>query len=215
MLGKRPERGYPPRMRAGLLFPIIFSSIASAQSPPAQPTGASAPNAAPAPPAAQPRPTAADTKALSQTPYLARGLGLMVYPAKQQTPAVQAQDEHECWTWAAGQTGVDPVTLRPDPNAAEAARAQTADATQGATAVGAAKGAAGGAVIGGMSGNAGRGAAIGAVSGAAVGHRKKKQAEAQAAQKAQQQAEAQAQAQADFFKRAMNACLTGRGYTVQ
>jgi hypothetical protein len=155
------------------------------------------------------------TKALSDTPYLAKGLGLLVYPAKAQTPAVQAQDEHECWIWSAQQTGVDPVTLRPDPNAGAAARAQAADATQGAAAAGAAKGAAGGAVIGAIAGSPGRGAAIGAVTGAAAGHRKKKQIEAQAEQQAQQKAEAQAQAQADQFKKGMNACLTGRGYTVQ
>jgi len=192
-------------IRRGLVSGLLcFSVVAAGQAPP--------PGQPPSPP---PRPAADQTKALSDTPYLARGLGLLVYPAKGQEPAVQAQDEHECWIWSAQQTGVDPVTLRPDPNAAANAQAKAAQQSQGAAVAGAAKGAAGGAIIGAVSGNAGAGAAIGAVSGAAVGRRKKKQYEAQAAQQAQKKAEADAQAQADQFKKGMNVCLTGRGYTVQ
>jgi hypothetical protein len=142
-------------------------------------------------------------------------VGLIVYPAKGQDAAVQVKDENECWTWAAQQTGVDPVTLKPDPNAAAAAKQRAAEDTQGAAVKGAAKGAAAGAVVGSVSGNAGGGAAAGAVLGAAAGRRAKKKAEAQAAAQGQAQANAAAQAQADQFKKAMSACLAGRGYTVQ
>src|SRR5450432_2685260 len=114
---------------------------------------------------APPGTTAPQVAAPAQTPYLAKGLGLMVYPAKNQSPAQQVQDEHDCWMWAAQQTGVDPVTIKPDPNAAAAAKAQAAEDTQGAAVKGAAKGAAVGAVVGAVGGNAGGGAAAGAVLG--------------------------------------------------
>jgi hypothetical protein len=192
---------------------LLASAVAQAQTaataqPPTSSTPAATAQQAPADSATPPAPVA-------QTPYLARGLGLFVYPAKNQDAKEQGQDEHDCWVWAGQQTGVDPVTLKPDPNAGAAAKAQAADATQGAAVVGGVKGAVGGAVIGGIAGNAGKGAAIGAVVGTAAGRRKKKKAEAQAEAQGQQQANAQAQAKADMFKKAMSACLTGRGYTVQ
>jgi hypothetical protein len=180
---------------------LLCATVAGAQG---LPDGAAA-APFPAPQAAPP----------AQAPYLAKGLGLMVYPAKNQSPPQQAQDEHDCWMWAAQQTGVDPVTLKPDPNAAAAAKAQAAEDTQGAAVKGAAKGAAVGAVVGSVSGNAGGGAAAGAVLGAVGGRRAKKKAEAQAAAQAQAQANAAAQAQADQFKKAMSVCLSGRGYTAQ
>jgi len=141
-------------------------------------------------------------------------LGVLAYPAKGQSAEQQRTDETECYAWAKGQTGFDPLTTTVDPAAAAAAaQQQTADATQGATVVGAAKGTAAGALIGAAAGDAGKGAAIGAASGAVVGRSRKKRAEKQAAAQGANAAAGAANQQVDTFKKAVGACLTGRGYT--
>ncbi|MDH4045301.1 MAG: hypothetical protein OEY20_05130 [Gemmatimonadota bacterium] len=143
-------------------------------------------------------------------------LGLIIYPAKQQTPEQQALDEEACYTWAETQTGIHlsagPVNTD---SAAQAAAARTSEATQGAAVAGAARGAAGGAIIGAIAGDAGTGAAIGAVAGAARGRRARKRATAQAGAQGAQQAEAQNQQMVDQFKKAGAVCLEGRGYTAK
>jgi hypothetical protein len=143
-------------------------------------------------------------------------LGLFIYPAKEQTKEQQAKDEQECYAWAGEQSKVDPAAPKADSDsAAKAAAAKTDSATQGAAVGGAARGAAGGAVVGAIAGDAGTGAAIGAVAGAAGGRRARKQAEKQAGQQAKQQTEAASAQQTETFKKAMSACLEGRGYTVK
>ncbi|HKU62775.1 MAG TPA: hypothetical protein VJQ44_16255, partial [Gemmatimonadales bacterium] len=42
-------------------------------------------------------------------PKLAAGLGLSVYPSKDQSKEQQAKDEQECYQWAGEQTGIDPT----------------------------------------------------------------------------------------------------------
>lgn len=149
------------------------------------------------------------------TKSLAASLGISVYPAKGQTPEQQAKDEQECYAWAQQQTGVDPTAKANTDSAAAASKAKMDSATTGAAVGGAAKGAVAGVAIGAVAGDAGTGAAVGATAGAIGGRRAKKQAEAQAAQKGAQQATAQTQGQADSFKKAMTACLEGRGYTAK
>jgi hypothetical protein len=145
-----------------------------------------------------------------------QSIGMVIYPAKSQTPEQQAADEAACTTWAENQTGLVLTGQKVDTKAAaDAARQQTAEATTGAAVVGSAKGAAAGAAIGAIAGDAGKGAAIGAVAGAMGGRRAKKQAEAQAAQAGAQQAQAQAQTATEQFKKAAAVCLEGRGYTVR
>jgi len=141
-------------------------------------------------------------------------IGLIVYPAGGQTPEQQARDEQACYAWAQQQVG--PVTSGPSADsAAQAGKAKADSATQGAGIKGAAGGAAGGALIGGIAGDAGKGAGLGAISGALRGRRAKREAEQQAEQQARAQAQAQASQQASTLKKAMVACLQGRGYTVQ
>jgi hypothetical protein len=141
---------------------------------------------------------------------------MIIYPAKGQTTEQQAKDEQECYVWAQQQTGIDPMGPKPNADsAAEASKAKMDTATTGAAVGGAARGAAGGAIVGGIAGDAGEGAAIGAVVGAVGGRRAKKGAEAQAAQQGAAQANAVAADQMATFKKAMSACLQGRGYTVQ
>ena len=141
-------------------------------------------------------------------------LGLIVYPAKGQTPQQQALDEQACYTWAQQQT--DPLAKPPNADpAAQAGKAKVDSAAQGAAVRGAAGGAVGGAAVGAAAGDAGKGARVGAVAGAIRGRRAKKEAERQAEQQARAQAQAQSGQQANTFRKAMVACLQGRGYTVQ
>jgi hypothetical protein len=141
-------------------------------------------------------------------------LGLIVYPAGGQTAEQQARDEQACYAWAQQQVG--PLTGAPNADsAAQAGKAKADTATQGAGIKGAAGGAAGGALVGAVAGDAGKGAGIGAITGTLRARRAARQAEQQAAQSARTQAQAQGSQQAAGFRKAMVACLEGRGYTVQ
>ena len=154
---------------------------------------------------------------------LSTSLGMVVFPAKGQTPQQQSQDEGECYAWSKGQTGVDPMA--PPPAAAQPAAqsAQKAPAADGSRLRGAARGAAAGAVIGEVADDAaGKGAAIGATAGVVAGgrqSRKNQQAAAEQATQQQQQATQQTQAanqqQLDLFKKGFAACLEPKGYTVK
>jgi hypothetical protein len=143
-------------------------------------------------------------------------LGLVVFPAKDQTKEQQAADEKACYDWSKEQTGIDPAAVTVNADSAAAAGKAAADtATQGAGVKGAARGAAGGAVVGGIAGDAGTGAAIGAVAGAAKGRKAKKQASQQAQQQAVAGAEGEAAGKMEAFKKGMSACLEGKGYSVK
>jgi hypothetical protein len=141
-------------------------------------------------------------------------LGLIVYPAGGQTAEQQARDEQACYGWAQQQVG--PLTPAPNADsAAQAGKAKADTATQGAGMKGAVGGAAGGALVGAVAGDAGKGAGIGAITGTLRARRAQRQAEQQGAQSARTQAQAQGSQQAASFRKAMVACLEGRGYTVQ
>jgi Glycine-zipper domain len=132
---------------------------------------------------------------------------LFIYPQRGQSQQQQQQDRFECHQWAVQQTGFDPTM------GAAAAPPPGAPPTTGAVR-GAARGAAIGAVGGAIGGDAGRGAAIGAGTGAVFGTMRRnnqiRQNEAQQAAHAQQ-----VNQQAGAYNRALAACLSGRGYTVQ
>jgi hypothetical protein len=144
-------------------------------------------------------------------PTLAQ-IGMIIYPAGGQSPEQQKADEDACTEWAEAQTGLrlQAGTVNTD----SAAQQQAAAATQGAAVAGAARGAVAGVTIGAIAGDAGTGAAVGAVAGAMRGRRARRTVEAQAAQQGAAQAEARNQEAIDTFKRAVGACLEGRGYTV-
>lgn len=176
------------------------------------------------------RPGAAQAPAAAPSKPLSSSLGLVVFPAKNQTPQKQSADEGECFAWSKGQTGVDPLAPPPAAPAAAAApapAAQPAPAATGSRLRGAARGAAAGAVIGEVADNdAGKGAEVGATVGVLKGGaeaRKAKQAAqqqaaAQSQQQAQQQAQQQQAAQAEqktLFNKGFAACLEARGYTVK
>jgi hypothetical protein len=165
---------------------------------------------------AQTAPPPATSKPLSTS------LGLVVFPAKGQTPTKQSQDEGECYAWSKGQTGVDPMA--PPPAAAPPpAQPAAAPPPSGQRAKSAARGAAAGAVIGEVADNdAGKGAAIGATAGVLKGgaDARKQQAKAQEdaaknQQAATQQQQAASQEQLKLFKNGFGACLESKGYTVK
>lgn len=143
-------------------------------------------------------------------------LGIIVFPAKGQTPEQQEADEWACLQWSIDQSGLGPNAGQQDPNAAgEAAKAQAKEATTGAAVAGAAKGAAVGAIFGAITGDAGEGAGVGAVGGALAGRRAKKQAEKQAEAQAEAKVAADNKAKLETIKKGMAACLESKGYTVQ
>ena len=132
---------------------------------------------------------------------------MYVYPAQNQSPEQQNQDQYECHQWSVQQTGVDPTTQ-------SVAGAPPSGGGTGASPLrGAAGGAAVGAVGGAIAGDAGKGAAIGAATGALIGGMRRrgeqKQQEQQRAAYEQQQASA-----IQAYNRALATCLSGRGYTV-
>jgi hypothetical protein len=141
---------------------------------------------------------------------------LLVYPAKGQSEAQQAQDRSECSTWATQQTNFDPTTPAP---------VYTPPTQQrGGALRGAAGGAAVGAIGGAIAGDAGKGAAIGAGVGGGGGAIRQRRSntgatdtnsQAQAnADAAYQQALAEYNQKRETHKKAVATCLQGRGYTV-
>jgi hypothetical protein len=165
---------------------------------------------------------------------LSSSLGVYVFPAKHQTPEQQNTDEGACFSWAKGQTGIDPMAPASESAANKAQdQAQQSQASQsksnptkGSGAKGAAGGAAAGAAIGAIAGDAGTGAAAGATAGAVRGRRQAKkaqkqqekeqqQAQAQEQQQAQQQAQAQQTDRRNTYNKAFGACMEGKGYTVK
>ncbi len=135
-----------------------------------------------------------------------------VYPANGQSPEQTERDRYECHNWAVQQTGVDPSR---DNNAYERVIVQPANPPGSGTAAGAIGGAILGAIIAGPR-NAGAGLVLGGATGAIVGSAADANAQAQAQQTQAQinQSAAAGRARADSYRRAIGACLTGRGYTV-
>jgi len=133
----------------------------------------------------------------------------IIYPAKGQSPQRQQTDTAECHVWAKQTTGVDPVAL-----AQQGANQPGVPPPQGERLRGAAGGAALGAAVGAVAGDAGKGAAIGAITGTAAGGMRQRRTQQAAA--AQTQAnQQQTSQQLATFNRAVGACMTGRGYTIQ
>jgi hypothetical protein len=138
---------------------------------------------------------------------------VFVYPSNGQTPEQTDRDRYECHLWAVQQTGVDPS--RADANPYERVVVQPANPPGSGTAVGAIGGAILGALIAGPR-DAGAGLLIGGATGAIVGSAADASAQQQAHMTQQQinQSAAAGRARADSYRRALGACLQGRGYTI-
>lgn len=150
---------------------------------------------------------------------------IYVYPAKGQADEQLAEDRYACHRWAVDESGFDPsqfeevAPLRtvkvPVP------RNEAEDATEKGTLAGAVTGG----IIGAHDSNVGKGAVIGAVVGtivgAAVEDSGRQEAREKAAAEAQREAVKIAQNKAEValrksnYRRALTACLEGRGYTVR
>ena len=127
---------------------------------------------------------------------------LMIYPAKGQSNDQMEKDKFECYTWAKGQTGFDPMQM---PTTSSPPPSQQKKSVGGSALTGGVIGGAGGAVIGGIAGGT-----IGGVRSS----RQNRQTEQQRQQWEQQQANQYMQ-QRNEYNRAHAACLEGRGYTVK
>ncbi|MDP9084655.1 MAG: glycine zipper family protein [Pseudomonadota bacterium] len=138
---------------------------------------------------------------------------VFVYPAHGQSPEQTDRDRYECHVWAVQQSGVDPS--RSDANAYERVIVQPANPPGSATAAGAIGGAILGAIIAGPR-NAGAGLVLGGATGAVIGSASDADAQAQAQQMQQQynQSTAAGRARASTYRRAIGACLVGRGYSI-
>jgi hypothetical protein len=150
---------------------------------------------------------------LAASPVVAQDV--FFYPAKGQTPEQLDKDKFECYSWAKGQTGFDPMTPAPTPDTSGVEAAQ--QAKQGSAVRGAARGAAVGAVGGAIGGDAGKGAGVGAGVGAVGGRRRanKREDAAQASAKSDYEARLSAyNEQRGRWQRAASACMEGRGYSV-
>lgn len=140
------------------------------------------------------------------------------YPTKGQSKQQQERDRYECYLWAVKQTGFDPGQAQLAPHQ----RVEVVPATPPGADV--AAGAATGAVVGSMLSrprdNA-TGLVFGAIAGAMMGAASEQAKKEQAARIEQgyNQRDAQDYAkldrQARDYRRAMTACLEGRGYTVR
>jgi len=141
------------------------------------------------------------------------------YPKAGQTTEQQSRDHYECYNWAVRQTGFDPSQSSIPPE--QRVKVVPMPPPGHDTAVLAITGAVLGALIGGPR-HAGQGALIGAGTGAVVGA----VSDVSRQQYAQQMQEAYVnrdqalnarheEEKARDFRRAMSACLEGRGYTVK
>jgi hypothetical protein len=137
-----------------------------------------------------------------------KALGVIVYPAKNQTAQQQSVDESECYNWAKSNTGIDPTA--PPPAPAEPAEGKP----KGERAKSAARGAAAGAVIGEVANDdASEGAKVGAAAGVVAGGRRSREQERAADQSAKASQQAAQEQQLSTFRKAFGTCLTGKGYS--
>jgi hypothetical protein len=138
---------------------------------------------------------------------------VFVYPNNGQSAEQTDRDRYECHLWAVQQTGVDPS--RADANPYERVVVQPATPPGANTAAGAITGAILGALIAGPRA-AGAGLVLGGATGAIVGSAADASAQQQSQQMQQQinMNASQGRARADSYRRALGACLEGRGYTV-
>jgi len=142
------------------------------------------------------------------------------YPQQGQNKAQQERDRYECYLWAVRQSGFDPnQSQRLAPHQRVTVKMASPSGS------GAVSGAIGGAVLGSIVTpyrHSGEGLVFGAIAGALIGaasdvarQQKINKAQQQYAQKNANNYYARQEKQARDYRRAMSACLEGRGYSVQ
>lgn len=189
-----------PLLATVLFSFLLLAGCATYEPPPARPPR----HRVEAPPQAEPVP--------------APSTQVYVYPTGGQSPEQLDRDRYECHAWAVKQSGFDPSLAQVAPHQQVRVVGMPppgADVVAGAT-----TGAVLGAVVS-RPGNAGGGAIVGAVAGAIVGaaSQNAREEQANAVQHRYDQRDAQVAArleqQASGYRRAIGACLEGRGYTVK
>jgi hypothetical protein len=139
------------------------------------------------------------------------------YPMQGQSEAQQDRDRYDCHVWAVKQTDFDPTRHLAPREVSAVVPARDPGATVGTAAV---VGAVLGAAVAGP-GNAGKGAVVGAMAGTVAGSAAvaADQANADAVNAAAARRNARGsghyQQEAADYRRAISACLTGRGYSVR
>lgn len=158
-------------------------------------------------------------------PPAAPNITIYAYPQNGQSAEQEDRDRYECSTWATQQTGFNPSASDVPPHE----RVQVVNGPQVVPGSGTAIGAVTGAVVGSVAAgprNGGAGFLIGALVGGILGTAAEAQTDAQLHAQAQARADASADAQtrmqaaqlehkASDYRRAISACLAGRGYTVK
>jgi hypothetical protein len=139
---------------------------------------------------------------------------VFAYPQNGQSADQQSRDRYECSLWAVHQTGFDPSA----PNVPPQYRVVASGPPPGTgTAIGAIAGAVIGAAIS-PRWDRGAGAVFGGLTGAMIGSasdaNRAEQNQAQMSEAQQEQAAAMADKATDY-RRALSACLEGRGYSVK
>jgi hypothetical protein len=160
----------------------------------------------PAPPPREQVPAPAPPPTTSTEPADAR---IYVYPAQGQTPEKTARDRYECHLWAVRQSGFDPSRSSGSPAAHVVVVRDDGPTRQQA----AASGALGGAVVGAAVSRP-RDAAAGAVVGAVIGGVLGAATVPESAPPPPAPAPDPVAAHASDYRRALGACLEGRGYSV-
>lgn len=140
------------------------------------------------------------------------------YPKLGQSPQQQDRDRYECYLWAVEQSGFDPSEPPLAPHQRIVVRPAQPEGQN--TVLGALSGAIIGAAIGSPH-DTGKGAVIGSMAGALIGAASDsaQQQEAEAMTRRYDRLSAQKSAaierKAQDYRRAMKACLDGRGYSVR
>ncbi len=131
---------------------------------------------------------------------------VFIYPNEEQTQEQLGKDKAECEMWTFEQIGFPAGYVAEEDAGKDKVKKHAAIGTLAGAGIGAAAGAAGG--------KPGKGAAVGAaaglIGGLIIGSKKKKKAREEAAE---DQTAIDVQYN-DNYKRAMTACMTARGYTV-
>jgi glycine zipper 2TM protein len=170
------------------------------------------------PPEPPPPPVEAAADSVEPSTAVPADADIYVYPSKGQTDKQLDRDRYECHNWAVSQSHFNPSEPHLAPH--QQIRVVEGPPPGQSTVAGAVTGAVIGAAVGSPR-NTGEGAVAGAIAGAVLGAssesaRRKETDRINSRVNADAQAErARLERQASDYRRAISACLEGRGYTVK
>ncbi len=157
--------------------------------------------------------------------YSAMGQDIYVYAASDQSDEQLAEDRYACHRWAVEESDFDPSQFDEVTPLRTVKVPVPRNEAEDATEKGMLAGTVAGGIIGAHDSNVGKGAVIGAVVGTLVGaaieDTGRQEARQKARSEAQREADEIAQTKAQLalrksnYRRALTACLEGRGYTVR